>query len=83
MTSHRSNLLNQFSTKTSVISEFEADLLSEKMLMQQLVKKMDTRREIISEKLEVHRQLELRVQKLKKHPQFINGEFKIILSEDC
>ena len=65
-----------------MISEFEADLLSEKMLMQQLVKKMDTRREIISEKLEVHRQLELRVQKLKKHPQFINGEFKNILPED-
>ena len=82
MTSHRANLLNQFSTKTSVISEFEAEVLSEKISLQSLAKKMDIRREIISGKLEVHRQLELRVQKLKKHPQFINGEFKNILPED-
>ena len=57
-----------------LISDFHADLLSDKLSILKLEEKIQTRNEIVSEKLQNFHQLKLSIEMKEKDPRFMTGE---------
>ena len=62
------------------ISEFKTDLLAEKLLRLKLTEKLQTRREIVHEKLRIFEQLQRSVLMKERDQHFMSGELFCYLS---
>ena len=65
-----------------LISDFHADLLSDKLSILKLEEKIQTRNEIVSEKLQNFHQLKLSIEMKEKDHRFMTGETSLKVSNN-